>query len=317
MSAVRNFFAQACPLICLVLAVLLTAIPARAQSVANAARSTRDTLSVWDRFDSFGPADGFASPSPADADLGEQQLLARNQRYRPFSINANYSTTWTSNAFYTPNNPVSDVMMGVSLGAVVLPHLGNNFFFEGAGKIQGYRYFLNPVLDFNSIQASAGLLKVFREFGDLGLYAKYEYAELFSPRGAGELLHEHSIVTGVRKMFQFSRANSLYLSAEASFSLGGDPSYALASEYLFFAAHQIQWSRYVQTSLFYQMQTLAFQDDGRADFRNSLGFTVNFLPLKWLSFYSTTWLGWNASNQSQYNFFVANLGGGLGASINF
>jgi hypothetical protein len=44
---------------------------------------------------------------------------------------------------------------------------------------------------------------------------------------------------------------------------------------------------------------------------------VNLQPLKWLSLYSTTWLGWNASNQGQYNFFVANLGGGLGASINF
>jgi len=297
--------------------LLIAAIPARAQALSNAARTTQDTLSAFNRLDSFSPADDFANPSPADADLGEQLLLTRNQRYRPFSINANWATTWTSNAFYTPNHPVSDVFMSGSVGAVALPHLGNNYFLEASAKVQGYRYFRNPVLDFNSIEAGAGIVKVFREFSDVGVYARYQYSELFSARGAGELLHEHSIITGVRKMFQFSRAHALFLSAEAAFCLGGTPDYALASEYTFFAAHQVQWTRTLQSSLYYQMQTLAFADGGRADFRNSLGLSLNYQPLKWFSVYTTTWLGWNASNEEQYNFFAANLGGGLGASINF
>jgi len=297
--------------------VILTAMPAGAQILSNAARTTQATLSALNRIDSFNPADDFANPSPADGDLGEQLLLTRNQRYRPFTINANYATTWTSNAFYTPNHPASDVFMNASVGAVALPHLGNNFFLEASAKVQGYRYFRNPVLDFNSVEAGAGILKVFREFYDVGLYGRYQYSDLFSPRGAGELLHQHSIITGVRKMFQFSRANALFLSAEASFNLGGSPNYAMASDYTFFAAHQVQWTRYLQSSLFYQMQTLAFAEGGRADFRNSLGLSLNYQPLKWLTVYSTTWLGWNSSNQEQYNFFAANLGGGLGASINF
>lgn len=299
------------------LLLLVAATPAEAQTLSNAARTTQDTLSAFNRFESFSPADDFATPSPADADLGEQLLLTRNQRYRPFSINANWATTWTSNAFYTPDHPVSDVFMSASLGAVALPHLGNNYFLEASAKIQGYRYFRNPVLDFNSIEAGAGIVKVFREFSDLGVYARYQYAELFSARGAGELLHEHSLIAGVRKLFQFSRANALFLSAEASFSLGGAPDYALASEYTLFAAHQVQWTRYLQSSVFYQMQTLAFSEGGRADFRNSLGLTLNYQPLKWLSVYTTTWLGWNASNEEEYDFFAANLGGGVGASINF
>lgn len=317
MGVIRKIVARARPLAWLVLAAALPLCSAQEQTLSNVARTTQNTLSALDRFQAFSPADDFASPSPADTDLGEQLLLTRSQRYRPFSINANYATTWTSNAFYTANHPVSDVFMNGSVGAVALPHLGNNFFFEATARIQAYRYFVNPVLDFNSIQAGAGLLKVFREFGDVGLYARYEYSELFSPRGAGELLHEHSIITGVRKMFQFSRANALFLSAEANFSLGGSPAYALTSEYTFFAAHQIQWTRYLQSSLYYQMQALAFNQGGRADLRNNLGLTFNVQPFKWLSVYSTTWLGWNASNQSQYDFFVANLGGGVGAAISF
>ena len=317
MTAFRTITVRARHFAFLVLAVLPAGANAADEAISNAARSTRDTMTALNRFDAFSPADDFANPSPADADLGEQLLLTRSQRYRPFSLNANWSTTWTNNAFYTPHNTVSDVFMNGSVGAVALPNLGNNYFFEASARLQGYRYFSNPVLDFNSLDVGAGFLKVFREFGDLGLYARYDYSELFSARNGGELLHQHAIITGVRKMFQFSRAQALFLSAEASFSLGGSPEYALASQYTLFAAHQVQWTRYIQTSLYYQMQTLAFTQGGRDDFRNNLGLSFNLQPFKWLSLYSSTWLGWNASNQSQYNFSVANLGGGLGAAISF
>jgi len=317
MSSYDKTIASMRAFILLVLPVLLTVFSAEAQTLTDAARTTRDTQTVLDRFDTFSPADEFAAPSPADQDLGEQLLLTKSQRYRPFSINANYATTWTNNAFYTPNNQVSDVFMNGSVGAVALPHIGNNYFFEASARVQVYRFFRNPVLDFNSVTAGAGFLKVFREFGDVGLYARYQYSDLVSPRGAGELLHEHLIITGVRKMFQFSRAQALFLSAEASFNLGGVPSYALASQYTLFAAHQVQWTRTIQSSLYYQMQTLSFSEGGRTDFRNNVGLSFNYQPYKWLSIYSSTWLGWNASNQSQYNFFAANLGGGVGANISF
>lgn len=317
MEFARTIMARSRTITTAIFIVLAVQRPAPAQTLSNAARTTRDTLSALNRLDSFSAADEFAPASPADTDLGEQLLLTQNQRYRPFTFNANWATTWTSNAFYTPGKPVSDVFMNASVEAVALPHLGNNYFLEATARVQGYRYFRNPILDFNSIEAGAGVLKVFREFADVGLYARYEYSELWSPRGAGELLHEHSLITGARKVFQFSRANALFLSAEANFSLGGSPGYALSSEYTLFAAHQVQWTRYFQSSFFYQMQTLAFTQGGRADFRNNLGLTFNIQPLKWVTLYSTTWLGWNASNESQYNFFVANLGGGVGASVNF
>ncbi|MDX2081317.1 MAG: hypothetical protein SFU53_11085 [Terrimicrobiaceae bacterium] len=284
---------------------------------AGPARVTRDTLSALNRFESFTPADEFAPTSPADPDLGEQLLLTKKQRYRPFSINANWSTTWTSNAFYTPSNPSSDVLMSAGAELVALPHLGGNFFLEGTGSFRGYRYFRNPVLDFNSVDATAGVLKVFRELWDIGVYGRYEYSGLFNPRSGGELLHEHSLVVGARKMFQFSRAHALFVSAEADFTLGGEPEYALAHDFTFFAAHQVQWTRFVQTSFYYQMQALSFLEGGRADLRNNFGFSVNLQPLRWLTVYSTTWLGWNASTEAEYEFFVANLGGGVGASINF
>ena len=302
-----------------VLAVLLARLEptAEAQTLSEAARNTQNTQAALDRSDAFSPADNFANPSSADADLGEQLLLTKRQGYQAFSINANWATTWTNNAFYTPGNRVSDVFMNASVGASALPHLGNNFFLEATARVQGYRYFRNPSLDFNSVVAGAGLLKMIPEFGDVGLYARYQYTDLFSPRGAGELLHQNVIMTGARKGFQLTTAQSIFLSAEASFNLGGMPNYALASQYTLFAAHQIQWTKCLQSSLYYQMQTLAFAEGGRADFRNNLGISFNLQPYKWLSIYSSTWLGWNASNQSEYNFFAANLGGGLGVNISF
>lgn len=200
--------------------------------------------------------------------------------------------------------------------ALALPHLGNNFFFEGSANLTGYRYFRNPVLDFNSLEATAGLLKVFREFHDVGIYGRYEYSFLFG-RDGNEILHEHSLATGIRKTFQFSRANALFVAAEADFVLGGEPDYALAHDFSFFAAHQVDWSRYFNTSLFYQMNIYDFLENGRADLRNSLGLNLNFRPLKWVTVSATSWLGWNASNREEYDYFVANIGGSITASVNF
>jgi len=286
------------------------------QGSGEVARNVRKTFAALDQIETFSPADTFATASPADPDLGEQLLLTRKGDYRPFNLSAGYATTWTSNAFYTPDSPSGDVIMSAFAEAVALPHLGNNFFFEGLGAIRGYRYFVNPVLDFNSLEASAGFLKIFREFADVGLYARYEYTLLFG-RSGSQLLDEHSLVAGLRKTFQFTRAHALFLSAEADFSLGGEPGYALAHDFSLFAAHQVDWSRWFQTSLFYQMSVYAFRENGRADFRNSVGASAGFKPLRWLTISAVTWLGWNSSNESQYDFFVANLGGGINASISF
>ena len=287
-----------------------------AQSSGEIARNVRNTLSALDQIQTFSPADTFAGSSPADPDLGEQLMLTRKGEYRPFNVNAGFSTMWTSNAYYTPSNPVGDVIMSAFAEGVALPHLGNNYYLEAAGAIRGYRYFLNPGLDFNSLEASAGFLKVFREFADVGLYARYEYTLLFG-RDTAQILDEHSLVAGLRKTFQFSRAHALFVSAEADFCLGGEPGYALAHEFTLFAAHQIEWSRWFQTSLFYQMGVFSFLENGRADFRNSLGLSAGVKPFKWLTVSAVTWLGWNSSNESEYDFFAANLGGGINASINF
>ncbi|MCX7868978.1 MAG: hypothetical protein N2322_03410 [Terrimicrobiaceae bacterium] len=287
-----------------------------AQSGADSARTTDRVFSALNSFESFSPTDSFAESSPADPDLGEQVLLTPRKSYRPFSVTAAYSAFWTSNAFYTPDSPAGDMVMGLTADALALPHIGSNFFLEGSGKVGGYRYFLNPSLDFNSVEATAGVLKVFRELWDIGLYGRYEFLHLWSP-GAGGLLTEHALAAGLRKTFQFSRAHALFLSFEADFSLGGTPSYALAHEFNFFAAHQLEWSRWFSTSFFWQMAIFDFREDTRADLRNFIGLSAGVRPLRWLTVSASSWLGWNASNESEFDFFVANLGGGITASINF
>lgn len=287
-----------------------------AQRDPTAPRATTETLAALNRFESFSPVDAFAAPSPADPDLGEQLILTPDQRYRPFIVGGGYATTWTSNAFYTRNAPASDVFMNAFAEAVVLPHLGGNFFFEGSGAIRGYRYFQNPVLDFNSVDASAGLLKIFRGLGDLGVYGRYDFTYLFGRNGE-DILTEHSLVAGMRKTIQFSRAHALFLSSEASFSLGGEPAFAMTNEFNFFAAHRHGWTRVFSTSLFYQMTIYDFTQSNRADLRNYTGLSADIQPLKWLTLSASAWLGWNASNQSEFDFFVANLGGGITGSINF
>jgi len=287
-----------------------------AAAAANAARNTRDTISALNRLESPSPSQEFAMSSPGDADLGDQVILTETDLYKPLTFGAGYSTTWTSNAFYTPSNASSDVVMGAYLEGLYLPHLGNNFFLEGAAAIRGFRYFRNPILDFNAVEVSAGLLKIIPELWGIGVYGRYQYDMLWYP-GGGEILHEHTLVAGVRKGVTLSRAQTLFFSLEADFSLGGFPDFAMAHEFSFFASHQVEWTRYLYSSLYYQMAVYDFRYDNRADLRNTLGLLAGVQPFPWLNLSATTWLGWNASNDSFYDFFVVNAGGAVTATINF
>lgn len=306
----------------IVSAILCSTVAGQAQSTAsaasttNAARATRDTIATLNRLESFTPEPDFARPSPGDADLGEQLILLEKNQYRSLNLSGGYSTTWTSNAFYTPSNPSSDVIMGLYADAIFLPHLGANWYFEGGAAIRGFRYFRNPVLDFNAVEATTGLLKIFPEIWDIGVYGRYEYDMLWYP-GGSEILHEHTLAVGARKTWSLSRAQTLFFSFEADFSLGGYPDYAMAHEFTFFASHQVQWTRWFYSSLYYQMAIFDFRYVDRADLRNYLGIVAGVQPFKWLNVSASSWLGWNASDDSFYDFFVANAGGAITATINF
>jgi hypothetical protein len=260
----------------------------------------------------------FAPASPADSDIGEQVLLQPEQKYQAFSAWTNWNVFWTSNAqLLDDTNGGSDTFLSGSVGGSWLPYLGNNLFGDFSAEQSLFRYARNGSLDFNSLQLTAGFLYVVRQLDDLTLFTHYTY-DLLTSRGLNSEIYSDQVWSvGARKVWTLSRAHLFYASASADFTLGGEPSYALRNEFSLLGGYQASLTRCLKLDLYYRVAAQDYRYTDRADFNQLIGGGLTFEVTRWLSVQAVSTLGINRSTQSDYDYFAANLGGGIGILVNF
>lgn len=267
---------------------------------------------------SMTSSESFAPPSESDPDIGEQIFLQPEQKYQPFSAWTNWNVFWTSNAqLLDDTNGGSDTFMTGVVGGSYLPYLGGNLFAEFSAEQSMFRYARNSSLDFNGLNLSAGLIYVIRELQDLTVFANYNY-DLLTVRGFNkEIYHDHAITAGLRKTFVLNRANLVYTSLDADFTLGGWPDYALRHEFAWLAGYQLSLTRMVKLDLYYRLAAQPYRYADRTDLNQLIGGGVTVGVTPWLSVQALSTLGINNSTESQFSYFAANLGGGIGIMVNF
>ena len=95
-------------------------LPAKAQNrsqiTTDADVARRDMIGAITG-QAFAPEPGYAPPSPADPDLGEQRLLIPDQRYQSFTLFSNVSEFYTSNAALSNGGEQSDWFTAMQFGA--------------------------------------------------------------------------------------------------------------------------------------------------------------------------------------------------------
>lgn len=285
-----------------------------AQQQANVGSSVQGGIVTT----SMTSSEAFAPASEADSDIGEQVLLQPEQKYQPFSAWTNWSTFWTNNAqLLEDTTNSSDTFLSGTVGGGYLPHLGGNLFLDLSAEQSIFRYARNASLDFNSLELKAGLIYVIRELGDLSVFGHYTY-DLLTSRGFNSQIYgAHLLSLGTRKVFTINRANLFYASGLAEFTVGGEPGYALRNEFSILTGYQAALTRLLKLDLYYRAAAQDYTESGRADFNQLIGGGLSVEVTKWLTVQAITTMGINNSNQSSYNYFAANLGGGIGILVNF
>lgn len=266
---------------------------------------------------SISSTESFAPASESDSDLGEQVLLQPAQKYQPFSAWTNWNVFWTNNAALLDDTQGSDTFLSGTVGFGYMPHLGGNLFLDTSMEQGMFRYARNSSLDFNSTALKAGLVYPIRALGDLTLYGYYTY-DLLTSRGLNSQIYaDHVLSVGTRKVFALTRAHMFYAAANADFTIGGEPNYALRNEYSVFAGYQLALTRHVRVDLYYRLAAQAYTQTDRTDLNQLIGGGVSFEVTKWLSLQALSTIGINNSTDSTYSYFAANLGGGVGILVNF
>ncbi len=265
----------------------------------------------------IGSVDSLAPASAGDPDIGEQVLLQPTDSYRAFSAWSNWNYFWTSNPDLLDDTAGSDGLLAGSVGGSWLPYLGRNLFAEFSAEQSIYRYAQRTDLDFDALSLTAGLVYVIRDLDDLTLFTNYGYDLLTDQRWSGEIFHSHTITTGMRKVFAISRGQRVYSSLSADFVLAGQPDYALRHDFSWLSGYQANLTRHLKLDLYYQLSAQAYTATDRADLNQLIGGGLTVGITNWLSVQTMATLGFNDSTEEFYDYFSANLGGGIGVLVNF
>jgi len=300
---------------------LAAAAPLHAQSMSSVTSTDtdvarRDMVTALTG-QAFAPEPGYAPPSPADDDLGEQRLLVPDSRYKSLTLFANASEFYTTNAELTNGGVQGDWFTALQFGATWLPRIAGNLYGEVSALQQLYRYADLSGLSFNSLDLGAGLIYVFRDFGDLSVFARYNYNLLTNASASESIFYKQTIRMGLQKPFVFNRAHSATIAFNTDLNLDGWPDYALRNRFALLAGYQANLTRRLQANLFYQIAYFPFLDTNRRDWNQilSAGLAYNFTP--WFSLNASVSASFNDSSDNFYTYDVLNTGAGVSAMLKF
>lgn len=304
-----------------ILALCLLAAQAGAQTaeqvIATDASVSRSDMMNTITGQIFASDPDHAPPSPADPDLGEQRLLVPDNRYKSFTLFANASEFYTSNAFLSNGGAQSDWFTNLQFGGSWVPHISGGLYGEVSALEQLYRYANFSSLSFNSLDLGAGLIYVSRDLGDIAFFARYNYNLLTNPSSSSTMFYQQTVRLGVQKPFVFSRAHNATVGLGTDINLGGWPSYSLRNRFALLGGYQLNVTRIVQLNAFYQLAYFPFLETSRRDWNQilSAGVALNFSPR--FSVNASVSASFNDSNEEFYNYSVLNTGAGLSANIKF
>ena len=137
------------------------AAEARAQTSQDADRAQ---LSRSQTESPFGPrispegiVGDHAAPSPNDADLGEQEILKREERYQPFTASVALPMYWTSNVALVRSGEKSDFLEAPVAGIYYEPRITRTLYGLVDVREQLFYYDKYDTFNFGAFDVDVGL----------------------------------------------------------------------------------------------------------------------------------------------------------------
>ena len=271
-----------------------------------------------DPYDSItGTDSSHAAASPNDPDLGEQAILKRQERYRPFTASVAAPFFYTSNVALTRTAERSDVIFAPAFSATYAPRLTKTLFATFSVGQQQFYYDRFNELNFGSFDGRAGLSYVLPRLHDLLLRVEYNYNRLTEHEFDSEFYSNHSIAFSAELPFRIGRAQQVGLGVETNVSVASDPQGPRRHEFDGYVGYTVNLTRSLTASAVARIAVRDYVAGDRTDVSEILGLTATYRFTKWLSASATSTLASNQSNQEVFDYDVANVGAALSLVFRF
>ena len=273
-----------------------------------------------------GPESGNVAAVPGDAELGAQQILKRVEGYQPFTISAGMPFYWTSNVALTRSNEQSDFVVAPSAAAFYEPRINSTLYGLIDVREQLFYYDRFDNFNFGSFDVDVGLRYLVPQWHNLLLRVEYDYNRLTEKNSFAAFFQNHAFIIDASVPFQFGRAQTLTLGTFANISVAAEESgqppniNAISAQRSDYGAY-LGYSAILTRSFFINaVGTLVvrqYYEGGRDDISEILALTANYRLNKYLTVSAVGTLAASQSNQSVFDYNVANLGGAVAFSVKF
>jgi hypothetical protein len=189
------------------------------------------------------------------------------------------------------------------LGAQVIAHAST------------FRYDSTSALDFTTFGLGAGLSWNPEHFADIGLFARYDFIEMFD-RHAEEFLRDHELTIGAQKGFRLAPNHDLVAGIILGAGLS-DPNSAQRDQAALFLDYRWQIIRGLGFDLLYRFGGYFYNDPSRTDRNQIISATLQYRLWEGAginAFFSFTD---NRSDDNAFDYRAVSTGGGISASVQF
>jgi hypothetical protein len=264
-----------------------------------------------------GVDNGRAAESPNDADIGEQEILKRIERYEPFAASVSMPFYYTSNVALTRAGEQSDVVAAPAIGVTYAPRFTSTLYGSFTLQRQEFYYDRFSGLNFGSFDFRAGVSTVLPKAHNLILRAEYDYNRLTYSNSFNSFFDNHSLFFSAELPFRFGRAQQLSIGVDTNVSLGASPSAPQRDEFDFYVGYGVSLTRSLSVGAVGRIYVRDYRSFSRTDVSEVLALTANYRINKYFSAGVATTLASSQSDRSVFDYEVANFGGALSFTFKF
>jgi hypothetical protein len=284
----------------------------RAQLLRSSGPSPTDPYS-----EENGVVNERAAESPNDADIGEQEILKRVERYEPFTASVAVPFYYTSNVALARSGEQADVLVAPAAGVTYAPRFTSTLYGSFTLQQQEFYYDKFSALNFGSFDFRAGLSYIVPKAHNLILHAEYDYNRITFSNSFNDFFSNHSIFLSAELPFRIGRAQQMSLGADTNVSLGANPSAPQRDEFDVYVGYAVSVTRSLSLGAVGRVFVRDYRSLSRTDVSEVLALTANYRINKYFSAGVASTLAWSRSSNSVFDYDVANIGGALSLTFKF
>lgn len=302
--------------------LLVAQVPVDPSRTTSAVESTLAPKPILDSekrdsYHTLHDENAFVPPSPGDNDIGEQLILKRNDRSYPWRLSVDSGAFWTDNVANAKAGKIDDWFWVGGATVNYQPRISGRYFLDASVGQHWYLYDKSSVLDFESGEATAGLVVILPELANSIFHAHYYYQRITQGLDASPIYTTQDIRTGLEKTFLIDRRNSVNVGLEASFGLETAPIQLRRHEYAVLCGYNFKLKRDIILSATYRGAYYDYFEASRRDWYHMFGASVAYRPREWFELYLSYNFTINRSNQDQFDYESQLAGPSVGLKVKF